>query len=60
MGEMAELMLEGVLCRECGTLIEDDDWKNAGKQACGYPRLCWDCGGDPECNGATVRKGYKN
>lgn len=57
MGDMAELVLEGVLCQECGVLIDDDDWPGAEGMACGHPRYCYDCGGDPECNGASKRKG---
>ena len=35
MGEMAEAMLEGLLCEQCGALID-------GEQP-GYPRKCADC-----------------
>lgn len=58
MGEIAELMGEGVLYQECGVLIDGDDWPNAEEMACGYPGYCFDWGGDPECNGA-VKRGRK-
>ncbi|WP_197021177.1 hypothetical protein [Sporolactobacillus terrae] len=35
MGEYAEMMLEGVLCEQCGCLIDGEET--------GYPRLCEDC-----------------
>jgi hypothetical protein len=35
MGDMADMMIEGVLCEECGSLIDRD--------APGYPRSCEDC-----------------
>jgi hypothetical protein len=35
MGEIAEMVLEGVLCEQCGCLIDGDEP--------GYPRLCEDC-----------------
>lgn len=34
MGEIAELMLEGVLCENCGSFVGDP---------VGYPRKCEDC-----------------
>lgn len=36
MGEAAEMILEGILCEQCGCLID-------GKET-GYPRLCKDYG----------------
>lgn len=36
MGEIAEMMLEGILCQECGGFIDDHE-------ADGYPRSCKDC-----------------
>ena len=59
MGDTAELVMEGHLCQECMAAIDEDDWINALKNACGYPRYCWDCGGDPECNGAAKRKTWR-
>lgn len=35
MGEVAELMIEGVLCTECGGVVDGE--------AVGYPRPCDDC-----------------
>ena len=46
MGEIAELMMEGYLCAECGVLIKDGE-------ACGYPRYCPECGGKPFNNYAS-------
>ena len=34
MGEVAEMMLDGTLCQQCGEYIGD---------AVGYPRTCVDC-----------------
>lgn len=50
MGEITELILEGVLCEGCGVVI--DDVIEGYDGACGYPRRCGDCGGDPAVNGA--------
>lgn len=35
MGEITELILEGFLCSECGTFVDEN--------AAGYPRKCSDC-----------------
>lgn len=35
MGEIAELMLSGFYCEQCGSLIDGDE--------SGYPRKCKDC-----------------
>lgn len=35
MGEVSEMMLEGILCCDCGTFISEE--------ACGYPVKCSDC-----------------
>lgn len=35
MGEILEMMLEGILCEQCGALIDGEET--------GYPRLCEDC-----------------
>lgn len=45
MGEISELTQEGVLCKECGCLIEDLIQKgtNQLKEGPGYPCLCEDC-----------------
>lgn len=36
MGEIADMMLDGTLCEQCGGAIGD-------RQSPGYPRLCVDC-----------------
>ena len=36
MGEIADMMLEGVLCELCGEYIDDD-------MEAGFPRLCAGC-----------------
>ncbi len=36
MGEIAEMMLEGAMCEQCGEFIDDGE-------ECGYPRLCAGC-----------------
>jgi hypothetical protein len=38
MGNIAEMMLMGILCERCGVYMDDD--------IPGYPRLCDDCKGD--------------
>lgn len=35
MGEITEMILEGILCEQCGSLVD-------GKES-GYPRKCEDC-----------------
>lgn len=47
MGEIAEMIHEGILCQECGGLIEDLI-PSVGEEllgAPGYPRACEDCKG---------------
>lgn len=34
MGEITEMMLEGILCQECGVYMDDDD---------DFPHSCEDC-----------------
>ena len=34
MGEIADMMLDGTLCEQCGEFIDDDG---------GFPRLCASC-----------------
>lgn len=36
MGEIADMMLEGILCEQCGEFIDDD-------MEAGFPRLCESC-----------------
>lgn len=40
MGEIAEMIILGVLCEQCGGYIDDD--------VPGYPRACEDCEKDDE------------
>jgi predicted Zn-ribbon and HTH transcriptional regulator len=35
MGEVAEMVVMGVLCHQCGMMVDGE--------AVGYPRLCEDC-----------------
>lgn len=35
MGEIAEMIIEGILCEECGVFIDED--------YAGFPRKCEDC-----------------
>jgi len=37
MGEIADMMIDGEMCQECGEYLGDGD---------GYPRTCHGCGGD--------------
>ncbi len=39
MGEITEMILEGILCQECGEYIGDGD---------GFPVFCSDCAKDQE------------
>lgn len=44
MGEITEMVLEGVLCEGCGSLMEDMIPRGNKKvEAPGYPRRCEDC-----------------
>ena len=38
MGEIAQMMLEGVLCERCGVALLDE-----GEEVPGFPCLCEDC-----------------
>ena len=40
MGDITELILEGVLCQECGGLMEDIEEDFGGP---GYPQTCEEC-----------------
>lgn len=35
MGDISEMILEGILCQQCGGLVDGD--------VAGYPRKCNDC-----------------
>jgi hypothetical protein len=48
MGEIVEMILEGILCELCGGYIDD----NYG----GYPRKCSDCLKDEDGQGRSKRK----
>lgn len=37
MGDIAEMILEGILCEDCGGLIDEEG------TALGYPATCEDC-----------------
>lgn len=36
MGEISDMMMEGILCEQCGSFIED-------AESSGFPRKCADC-----------------
>ena len=36
MGEIADMMLEGIICKICGVFIDDN-------KANGHPRMCESC-----------------
>ncbi len=55
MGEIADMMMDGTLCHECGALIDDTEASYDG--ACGYPRYCRECGGLPAMNGQKLMPG---
>lgn len=40
MGDTADLILEGVLCQYCGSVMDDMDENTPSP---GYPRTCEDC-----------------
>lgn len=40
MGEIADMILDGILCQVCGGLMEDVE---PGFNAPGHPRTCEDC-----------------
>ncbi len=43
MGEITDLMLEGVLCEECGAFIDDNPESEIVSEPVGYPRQCDYC-----------------
>jgi len=45
MGEISDMMLEGVLCEICGCLMEDliQEGTDELKDPPGYPRTCNNC-----------------
>ena len=50
MGEIAEMMLDGTLCEQCGTFIGEP---------CEHPRLCNSCDGENKKQAFVIR-GRKN
>ena len=54
MGEIAELMLEGLLCQGCGQDISDENGEGTG-----YPAFCEGCQGEANVDaGGAPRKYY--
>ena len=55
MGEIADMMLEGTMCQECGEFIDD------GEEGPGYPRLCAGCAGrqKPQSRATASRKQFE-
>lgn len=45
MGDIADMMMEGILCHGCGGLMDD---VTEDSPIAGYPRLCEDCEGEPD------------
>jgi DNA-directed RNA polymerase subunit RPC12/RpoP len=45
MGEIADMMLDGILCETCGVLMDDliPETGNTLRSAPGFPRQCPDC-----------------
>lgn len=42
MGDIAEMMLDGTFCQQCGAVMEDIS-ENHDMEAPGYPRTCEGC-----------------
>ena len=51
MGDIADMMLEGMLCQGCGEFLGDGD---------GYPVFCSSCGGDADVVDHQPRKSKKH
>ena len=56
MGEMADMIIDGTVCEECGAFLD-------GAMP-GYPRKCSDCGGDinvdaPDIDRQREKNGWK-
>jgi hypothetical protein len=43
MGDTADMVMEGVLCAECGDYIEPFQGGPLKGKHCGFPTLCSDC-----------------
>lgn len=48
MGEIAEGIASGLLCCECGAVVDEEELSEPG-----YPRLCMDCETDAEEQGGS-------
>lgn len=48
MGEIADMMIEGILCEQCGVFLEGEPP--------GYPRLCGDCEKDVPVDRVEIHK----
>ena len=49
MSEISDMVLNGDFCQACGILMHDGG-------ACGYPRYCPGCDGNPDTNYASLLK----
>lgn len=61
MGEVAEMMLEGMLCEGCGEIM--DDMLDDAVEPPGYPRRCPGCSPDraePARHQAPKRRNRRN
>lgn len=47
MGEVADMLLDGTLCQNCGGLVDDEDDREKGNPPTGVPRSCADCRARP-------------
>lgn len=45
MGDISDMMMEGILCQQCGVIMEDmiPDANGKQREVPGYPRTCDDC-----------------
>ena len=48
MGDIADMMIDGILCEGCGVWIDDED--------AGYPRLCESCAHECRADGRNIEK----
>ncbi|WPQ59542.1 hypothetical protein [Paenibacillus polymyxa] len=53
MGEIAEMIIEGILCETCGSYIEEGEPQ-------GFPRTCKDCDQEGEKRGRAENGHRKN
>lgn len=60
MGDIADMIMDGTLCSQCSSFIDDSEGLG---EAFGVPRLCRSCGGPPESGGVPtptcVNRGLK-